>query len=223
MEVIEKGTEVEGQLGLYYENNTMNGPVVYKVDTVAEAITLYHMITDRDLRDDSIASNLIKLVVFRDGMWEYWYDEDGDDMEAVINKLRVDQYRVLVLPGLEKARGEKYPVGRHTQGTLRVHEMNDGTHVILSDQGKVLAEMVDDVPPQEKKANAHRFVRAVNFCDGVPDGFLENTTLKDLITTLRFCATVLRAGSRGTAERIALEMIENQIDKYQEAAFPEEF
>lgn len=79
--------EKEGALEVWWIKNPPNSGKRYPAPSVKDAIVRLQILTDIDLSDASVYSNAGGLEVFRDGEWEEWYDDDGNDVRHYeINK-----------------------------------------------------------------------------------------------------------------------------------------
>lgn len=74
------------QLKVWWNRN--GNQTTYKVNTVEEAKVMLNELANEDLRNPRIAWNAGGLEVLEDGEWCEWYDEDGNDIDSLMNEVK---------------------------------------------------------------------------------------------------------------------------------------
>lgn len=72
-----KNAPKEGDLKVYNIKNIPNPPEHYPVKTPKHGAMLIELLAESQLLDETIESNTFGLLVFKDGDWENWEDENG--------------------------------------------------------------------------------------------------------------------------------------------------
>ncbi len=71
------------QLRVWWNRNGKQ--TTYKVNTVEEAIKKLDELANADLKNKYVSWNAGGLEVLEDGEWCEWYDENGNDIEDLMN------------------------------------------------------------------------------------------------------------------------------------------
>ena len=75
----------EGQLRVWWIRNVPNEPDLYDVANIQEAIAVIEENTGLDLNAPQVTSNAGGLEVYEDGEWVEYYDEEGRDIDEIID------------------------------------------------------------------------------------------------------------------------------------------
>lgn len=76
----------EGQLRVWEILNVPNDPNYYFVETIEEAMKVIRNKSERALKSNKISSSVYGLEVFENGDWCEWYDEEGNDIDYLLDE-----------------------------------------------------------------------------------------------------------------------------------------
>lgn len=81
-----KKVESVKKLRVWWIRNVPGTPTYYPVKDVKGAIKVIQRLTKKDLENENIVSNASGLEVFEDGVWGEYYDEEGRDIDQIIEE-----------------------------------------------------------------------------------------------------------------------------------------
>ena len=75
-----------GDLRIWWTSNPPRKAFRRRVNNVNEAIKVINLLADYDLYlEDLISMNACGLEIFEDGKWDEYYNEDGDDIQQIMD------------------------------------------------------------------------------------------------------------------------------------------
>lgn len=81
-----EGATEMSQLRVWWITNPPSEPEYLLVQSVEEAAEKLDQLAQRDLRDPNVVSNVGGLEIFEEGDWHEYYDDQGRDIRAIMER-----------------------------------------------------------------------------------------------------------------------------------------